>query len=127
MHMLKFAFVKNSHSRLSQVLSARYVLTTTVFLKDHFVLAFILLSISRCLKTGGKINQDKNSAREENLIQILFWVKPKNGLTTVAIFLKATRGKPQNRISLKQQRFLKNDKSEKFRFLSSLQISLFEG
>ena len=31
---------------------------------------------------------------------------------TVVIFLKATKGKSQNRISLKQQRFLKNDKSE---------------
>ena len=30
------------------------------------------------------------------------------------IFLKATTGKSQNRISLKQQRFLKNDKSESF-------------
>ena len=29
---------------------------------------------------------------------------------TVVILLKATKGKSQNRISLKQQRFLKNDK-----------------
>ena len=29
---------------------------------------------------------------------------------TIVIFLKATKGKSQNRISLKQQRFLKNDK-----------------
>ena len=34
--------------------------------------------------------------------------------TTVAIFLKATKGKSQNRISLKQQRFLKNDQSKRF-------------
>ena len=34
--------------------------------------------------------------------------------TTVVIFLKATKGKSQNRISLKQQRFLRNDKSESF-------------
>ena len=34
--------------------------------------------------------------------------------TTVVIFLKATKCKSQNRISLKQQRFLKNDKSESF-------------
>ena len=33
---------------------------------------------------------------------------------TVVIFLKATKGKYQNRISLKQQRCLKNDKSESF-------------
>ena len=33
---------------------------------------------------------------------------------TVVIFLKATKGKSQNRISLKPQRFLKNDKSESF-------------
>ena len=33
---------------------------------------------------------------------------------TVVIFLKATKGKSQIRISLKQQRFLKNDKSESF-------------
>ena len=39
--------------------------------------------------------------------------------TSVVILLKATKGKSQNRISLKQQRFLKNDKSESFRFLSS--------
>ena len=35
-------------------------------------------------------------------------------LSTVVIFLKVTKGKSQNRISLKQQRFLKNDKSESF-------------
>ena len=35
-------------------------------------------------------------------------------LCTVLILLKATKGKSQNRISLKQQRFLKNDKSETF-------------
>ena len=47
--------------------------------------------------------------------------------TTVVIFLKATKGKSQNRISLKQQQFLKNDKRESFlKFLSSLQICLFE-
>ena len=40
---------------------------------------------------------------------------------TVVIFLKATTGKSQNRISLKHQ-FLKNDKSESFRFSSSLQM-----
>ena len=34
--------------------------------------------------------------------------------TTVVIFLKATKGKSQNRISLKQQRFLRNDRSESF-------------
>ena len=34
--------------------------------------------------------------------------------TTVVILLKATKGKSQNRISLKQQRILKNDKSESF-------------
>ena len=34
--------------------------------------------------------------------------------TRVVIFLKATKGKSQNRISLKQQRFLRNDKSESF-------------
>ena len=33
---------------------------------------------------------------------------------TVVIFLKTTKGKSQNRISLKHQRFLKNDKSESF-------------
>ena len=33
---------------------------------------------------------------------------------TVVILVKATKGKSQNRISLKQQRFLKNDKSESF-------------
>ena len=33
---------------------------------------------------------------------------------TVVILLKATNGKSQNRISLKQQRILKNDKSESF-------------
>ena len=33
---------------------------------------------------------------------------------TVVILLKATKGKSQNRISLKQQRVLKNDKSESF-------------
>ena len=33
---------------------------------------------------------------------------------TVVILLKATKGKSQNRISLEQQRFLKNDKSESF-------------
>ena len=33
---------------------------------------------------------------------------------TVVIFLKATKGKSQYRISLKQQQFLKNDKSERF-------------
>ena len=32
--------------------------------------------------------------------------------STVVILLKATKGKSQNRISLKQQRILKNDKSE---------------
>ena len=35
-------------------------------------------------------------------------------ITTVVIFLKATKAKSQNRISLKQQLFLKNDKSESF-------------
>ena len=35
-------------------------------------------------------------------------------LPTVVILLKATKGKSQNRISLKQQRILKNDKSESF-------------
>ena len=30
-------------------------------------------------------------------------------LITVVIFLKTTKGKSQNRISLKQQQFLKND------------------
>ena len=35
-------------------------------------------------------------------------------LSTVVIFLKVTKSKSQNRISLKQQRFLKNDKSESF-------------
>ena len=35
-------------------------------------------------------------------------------LSTAVIFLKTTKGKSQNRISLKQQRFLKNDKSESF-------------
>ena len=35
-------------------------------------------------------------------------------MRTVVIFLKATKGKSQNRISLKQQQFLKNDKSESF-------------
>ena len=35
-------------------------------------------------------------------------------LCTVVIFLKATKGKSQNRISLKQHRFLKNDKNESF-------------
>ena len=35
-------------------------------------------------------------------------------LYTVVIFLKATKGKSQNRISLKQQRFLKSDKGESF-------------
>ena len=34
--------------------------------------------------------------------------------STLVIFLKATKDKSQNRISLKQQRFLKNDKSESF-------------
>ena len=34
--------------------------------------------------------------------------------TTEVIFLKAIKGKSQNRISLKQQRFLKNDKNESF-------------
>ena len=33
---------------------------------------------------------------------------------TVVIFLKATKGKSQNRISLEQQRFLRNAKSESF-------------
>ena len=33
---------------------------------------------------------------------------------TVVILLRATKGKSQNRISLKQQRILKNDKSESF-------------
>ena len=33
---------------------------------------------------------------------------------TVVIFLKATKGKPQNRKSLKQQRLLKNDRKESF-------------
>ena len=35
-------------------------------------------------------------------------------ITTVVILLKATKGKSQNRISLKQQRILKNDKNESF-------------
>ena len=35
-------------------------------------------------------------------------------INTVVIFLKATEGKPQNRISLKPQRFLKTDKIESF-------------
>ena len=35
-------------------------------------------------------------------------------ISTVVIFLKATKGKSQNRISLKRQRFLKIDKSESF-------------
>ena len=35
-------------------------------------------------------------------------------LITVVMFLKATKGKSQNRISLKQQQYLKNDKSESF-------------
>ena len=34
--------------------------------------------------------------------------------STVVILLKATKGKSQNQLSLKQQRFLKNDKSESF-------------
>ena len=34
--------------------------------------------------------------------------------STVLILSKATESKSQNRISLKQQRFLKNDKSESF-------------
>ena len=34
--------------------------------------------------------------------------------TTVGIFLKATKDKSQNRICLRQQRFLKNDKSDSF-------------
>ena len=42
------------------------------------------------------------------------------------MILKATKGKYQNRISLKQQRFSKTDKNESFRFLSSLQMCLFE-
>ena len=33
---------------------------------------------------------------------------------TVVIFLEATKGKSQNRISLKRQRFLKTDKIESF-------------
>ena len=36
------------------------------------------------------------------------------GVSSVVIFLKAIKGKSQNRISLKQQRILKNDKSESF-------------
>ena len=35
-------------------------------------------------------------------------------ISTVVIFLKATKGKSQNRISLKRQQFLKTDKSESF-------------
>ena len=35
-------------------------------------------------------------------------------LGTVVIFLEATKDKSQNRISLKRQQFLKNDKSESF-------------
>ena len=35
-------------------------------------------------------------------------------MTTVVILLKATKGESQNRISLKQQRIVKNDKSESF-------------
>ena len=35
-------------------------------------------------------------------------------LCAVVMFLKATKSKSQNRISLKQQRFLKNYKSESF-------------
>ena len=34
--------------------------------------------------------------------------------STLVILLKATKDKSQNRISLKQQRILKNDKSESF-------------
>ena len=37
-----------------------------------------------------------------------------NLTSTVVIFLKATKGKDQNRISRKRLRFLKNDKSESF-------------
>ena len=40
--------------------------------------------------------------------------KVPHAITTVVIFLKATKGKSQNRVSPKQQRFLKNDKSESF-------------
>ena len=35
-------------------------------------------------------------------------------MTTVVIFLKATKGKSQMRMSLKQHRYWKKDKSESF-------------
>ena len=48
------------------------------------------------------------------------------GSFTVLIFLKATKSKSQNRISLKQQRFLKNVKSESFLDFYLVYKCLFE-
>ena len=45
---------------------------------------------------------------------------------TVVILLKATKGKSQNRISLKQRRILKNDKSESFLDFYLVYKCLFE-
>ena len=43
------------------------------------------------------------------------------------ILLKATKGKSQNRMSLKRQHLMKTDQNERFLdFFSSLQICLFE-
>ena len=51
------------------------------------------------------------SARVQSNVLILLKITT---YSTVVIFLKATKGKSQNRISLKQQRFLKNDKGKSF-------------
>ena len=45
---------------------------------------------------------------------------------TVVIFLKATKGKSQNRMSPKQQQFLKNDKCESFLDFYLVYECLFE-
>ena len=70
---------------------------------------------------------DEGTDTAEKMI-LLYSVLPMERIRcTVVILLKATKGKSQNPISLKQQRILKIDKSEKvLRFLSSLQICLFE-
>ena len=56
----------------------------------------------------------KISPRLYQFVQSLMVVSKHRLSSTVVILLKATKGKSQNRISLKQQRILKNDKSESF-------------
>ena len=56
-----------------------------------------------------QVNQCRKSMLKHSLIVNCFLQR-----CTLVIFLKARKGKSQNRISLKQQRFLKNDKSESF-------------